>query len=63
MENAAVNVANLGDAYYAITDGPFLHRLNSETLDSEQFYDFSQTFGMVMSTAHPHTGKRSFNVD
>jgi len=47
----------LGKTCYAITDAPWAQRINSDTLDAEEYYDFAKMFGMNTSAAHPHFGK------
>ena len=55
-QNANVNMTKLGKTYYAITDGPWANRINSETLDTEEYLDFVKLLGINASTAHPHFG-------
>ena len=50
-------MTKLGKTYYAITDGPWANRINSETLDTEEYLDFRKLLGVNASTAHPHFGK------
>ena len=50
-------MTKLGKTYYAVTDGPWANRINSETLDTEEYLDFVKLLGINASTAHPHFGK------
>jgi len=46
----------LGNTYYAITDAPWVHRINSDTLDTVEYHDMVKMFGLNASTGHPHFG-------
>lgn len=54
-DNALVNVRPVGDEYYAMTESPFLHRIDPATLETLSREDLSKVVAVHMITAHPHT--------
>ncbi|CAK8679258.1 unnamed protein product [Clavelina lepadiformis] len=54
MDNCSVNLANLGNVYYALTDAAIAHRIDGETLEQKNFVFFRDFLNVSMSTAHPH---------
>ena len=56
VDNCSVNLANLGNAYYALTDAAIAHRIDGETLEQKSFIYFGDILNVSMSAAHPHYG-------
>ena len=53
-DNAAINVARLGDAYVALTETPTPVRFDPETLETVGVVDVEDSVDVDTTTAHPH---------
>lgn len=53
-DNCNVNFFPLQDELYAITEPPFIHRINQDTLESLEKVDLSKVVAVNLATAHPH---------
>nr|NP_001071891.1 RPE65 homolog [Ciona intestinalis]BAE73258.1 RPE65 homolog [Ciona intestinalis] len=53
-DNANVSVAQLGEAYYAITDGPTAYGFDPETLETKNLITDCGPANMTVTAAHPH---------
>lgn len=53
-DNALVNVKPIGDEFYAMTETPFLHRIEPATLDTLNREDLRKVVALHLITAHPH---------
>ena len=54
LDNPNVNIADLDNALYAITDAGFAYKFDPETLETGSFTRMGDS---VLSTAHLHYGK------
>lgn len=53
-DNNMISVYPFGDQLYALGESPILHRINVETLDTEDQVDVSDHVTVVHHTSHPH---------
>ncbi|EEC14724.1 beta-carotene dioxygenase, putative [Ixodes scapularis] len=53
-DNALVNVTPIGEEFYAITESPFVHRIDPATLETLSRQDLSRVMAVHTITAHPH---------
>ncbi|CAN7939085.1 unnamed protein product [Ixodes hexagonus] len=53
-DNALVNVMPIGDEFYAITESPFVHRIDPATLETLSRQDLGRVVAVHTITAHPH---------
>ncbi|CAK8679260.1 unnamed protein product [Clavelina lepadiformis] len=53
LDNCNINLANLGNSYYALSDAAMTHRIDGETLEQRDFLSF-RDFKIYTTTAHPH---------
>ncbi|CAN7939084.1 unnamed protein product [Ixodes hexagonus] len=64
-DNALVNVMPIGDEYYAMTETPYVHRVDPATLETLNREDLSKLVAVHTITAHPHVDpddRSTFNV-
>uniref|UniRef100_A0A023GD01 Putative beta beta-carotene n=1 Tax=Amblyomma triste TaxID=251400 RepID=A0A023GD01_AMBTT len=54
-DNALVNVTPIGDQLCAMTESPYLHRINASTLDTMGRIDLRNLASLHTIAAHPHT--------
>ncbi|KAK8759390.1 hypothetical protein V5799_002979 [Amblyomma americanum] len=54
-DNALVNVTPIGDQLCALTESPFLHRVDARTLDTMGRSDLRNVASLHTIAAHPHT--------
>ncbi|XP_064481033.1 beta,beta-carotene 15,15'-dioxygenase-like [Ornithodoros turicata] len=52
-DNALVNVMPIGDEYYAMTEAPYMHRIDPATLDTLSRVDLRRVVAVNIATAHP----------
>ncbi|XP_064482716.1 beta,beta-carotene 15,15'-dioxygenase-like [Ornithodoros turicata] len=52
-DNALINVMPIGDWYYAMTETPYLHRIDPANLDTLTRFDLRQVVAVNTATAHP----------
>ncbi|KAI1301197.1 Beta,beta-carotene 9',10'-oxygenase [Halotydeus destructor] len=55
-DNANINVYPIGDRLYASTETPYLHEIDTDTLESVKRIDVSSLIAVNTHTAHPHIG-------
>lgn len=53
-DNAMVSVYPFGDEVYALSDMPFIHKLDLNTLETLDRVDVGENIGIVNHTSHPH---------
>lgn len=56
-DNCNVNVMQLGEDFYALTESTLLMKIEPETLNTVEKVDLSKYMVVHSSTAHPHTGE------
>uniref|UniRef100_A0A131Y215 Putative beta beta-carotene n=1 Tax=Ixodes ricinus TaxID=34613 RepID=A0A131Y215_IXORI len=64
-DNALVNVMPIGDEFYAMTETPYVHRVDPGTLETLSREDLSRLVAVHTTTAHPHVDpedRSTFNV-
>ena len=61
-DNCNVNVADLNNALYAITDVGHAYKFDPDTLDTQTFIDMNEICGVPVATAHPHYGKLNVTI-
>ncbi|XP_070576634.1 retinal Mueller cells isomerohydrolase-like [Ptychodera flava] len=53
-DNCNVNVMSIKDEMYAMTESPYIWRIDPKTLESVEKLDISEFLAVNMATAHPH---------
>ncbi|XP_045461603.1 carotenoid isomerooxygenase [Harmonia axyridis] len=53
-DNAMISLYPFGDELYAFGEIPIIHKINSETLETEKQVDISKHISIVHHTSHPH---------
>jgi carotenoid isomerooxygenase len=53
-DNAMISIYPFGDEFFAFTESPVIHRINPETLDTEERVNLSDYLGIINHTSHPH---------
>ncbi|CAH2239272.1 jg21899 [Pararge aegeria aegeria] len=53
-DNAMISLYPFGDQMYAFTEGPVIHRIDKETLDTVERKDLTDCVALVNHTSHPH---------
>lgn len=53
-DNSMISVYPFGDELYAFGETPVIHKINSETLATEESLDIRKYFTIVHHTSHPH---------
>ncbi|CAL4065691.1 unnamed protein product, partial [Meganyctiphanes norvegica] len=53
-DNAQISLYPYGDGLYALTETPFMYRVNPETLETHQKVDMTKYVSVFTHTAHPH---------
>ncbi|XP_044744862.1 carotenoid isomerooxygenase isoform X2 [Coccinella septempunctata] len=53
-DNSMISLYPFGDQIYAFGEIPIIHKINSETLETEKRVDISQYISIVHHTSHPH---------
>ncbi|XP_055385042.1 carotenoid isomerooxygenase [Condylostylus longicornis] len=53
-DNSMVSVYPFGDEYYAMSDGPFMHKIDPVTLETQNRKKISDYVGIINHTSHPH---------
>ncbi|XP_070533122.1 beta,beta-carotene 15,15'-dioxygenase-like [Ptychodera flava] len=53
-ENCNVNVMSIKDEMYAMTESPYIWRIDPKTLESVEKLDITEFLAVSMATAHPH---------
>ncbi|XP_070533137.1 beta,beta-carotene 15,15'-dioxygenase-like isoform X1 [Ptychodera flava] len=56
-DNCNVNVMSIKDEMYAMTESPFIWRIDPKTLESVEKVDITEFLAVNMATAHPHYTK------
>lgn len=51
-DNASIAIYPFNDELYATTESPFMHRINPETLETEERIDLQKRMGIVCHTSH-----------
>lgn len=49
-----ISIYPFGDELYAFNEIPIIHKINPETLETEERVDISQNVSIVNHTSHPH---------
>jgi carotenoid isomerooxygenase len=49
-----VSIYPFNDEFYAISEYPFIHKINAETLETISKTDLKKKFGILYHTSHPH---------
>lgn len=53
-DNSMISVYPFGDELYAFGETPVIHKINEETLATEESVDVSNYVTIVHHTSHPH---------
>nr|A8Y9I2.1 RecName: Full=Carotenoid isomerooxygenase; AltName: Full=Beta-carotene 15,15'-monooxygenase and retinoid isomerase; AltName: Full=Beta-carotene dioxygenase and retinoid isomerase; AltName: Full=Neither inactivation nor afterpotential mutant B [Galleria mellonella]CAO85888.1 neither inactivation nor afterpotential B [Galleria mellonella] len=53
-DNAMISLYPFGDEIYAFTEGPVIHRIDPETLDTLERRNLMDSVSLVNHTSHPH---------
>ncbi|CAH1128203.1 unnamed protein product [Ceutorhynchus assimilis] len=53
-DNAMISVYPFGDEIYAFNEIPFIHKIDSKTLETLERVDLSEHISIVNHTSHPH---------
>ncbi|XP_076056960.1 carotenoid isomerooxygenase-like [Oratosquilla oratoria] len=53
-DNAQISLYPYGDGLYALTETPFMYRIDPETLDTKEKVDMTKHVSVFTHTAHPH---------
>ncbi|KAK7068323.1 Beta,beta-carotene 9',10'-oxygenase [Halocaridina rubra] len=56
-DNAQISLYPYGDGLYALTETPFIFRVDPETLDTHEKVDLTKYLAVLTHTAHPHVDK------
>lgn len=51
-DNASIAIYPFNDEFYATTESPFMHRIDPETLETEERIDLQKRMGIVCHTSH-----------
>jgi hypothetical protein len=53
-DNAMISIYPFGDEFFAFTESPIIHKIDPETLSTEQRVNVSDYVGIINHTSHPH---------
>ncbi|KAK9891206.1 hypothetical protein WA026_013521 [Henosepilachna vigintioctopunctata] len=53
-DNSMISLYPFGDEIYAFGETPVIHKINTETLETEKRVDISEHISIVHHTSHPH---------
>ena len=53
-DNTLVSIYPFNDEFFAFAEYPFIHQIDPETLETKKKVDFSDKFGVLYHTSHPH---------
>ncbi|KAG7158541.1 carotenoid isomerooxygenase-like [Homarus americanus] len=56
-DNAQISLYPYGDGLYALTETPFIFRVDPETLDTHEKVDLTKHIAVLTHTAHPHVDR------
>lgn len=56
-DNANISLYPFGDALYAFNETPFIHRIDTETLDTIERVALREYISILHHTSHPHVMK------
>lgn len=53
-DNAMISIYPFNDEYFAFAESPVIHKINPETLDTEERINLNEKIGIINHTSHPH---------